>query len=295
MERPPLESLIFFDAAMRHGGFAAAAAELNVSASAVSQRIKSLEQYLDVVLFERLPQSLRPTQAARLYLLEVRPALNRLRMASTRAARHARRPPGRGHRLSVDMVPALATTRMGPMLRHFHRHFPEVELHLSTSPALSDPLRDGFDCCVRYGLGSWPRVAAQHLAEETIFPVGASMLASAQRPIHSLAELAELPLVHDLMPMGWGEWFAALGGPEPPSGGPVFSDSALALRAAADGLGIALGRSHLVEPDLATGRLVRLVKDELQSPFSYWLVRAPGRRDSLIDLFGQWLVEHIFV
>jgi LysR family glycine cleavage system transcriptional activator len=193
------------------------------------------------------------------------------------------------------MIPALATTRIGPMLGHFHQHFPDVELHLSTSPALSDPLRDGFDCCVRYGLGDWSGVSAQYLADEFIFPVGAPLLAFAQRPISSLAELAERQLVHDLMPVGWVEWFAALGGPEPPSGGPVFSDSALALRAAADGLGIALGRSHLVAPDLAAGRLVRLVKDELRSPFAYWLVRPPGPRDALIDLFGQWLVEHIFV
>src|SRR5262245_8466059 len=140
MASPPLESLPFFDAAMRHGGFAGAAAELNVTASAVSQRIKSLEQSLGVVLFERRAQGLRPTEAARLYLLEIRPALNRLKIASARvAAQDARRPPGRGQRLSVDMVPALAATRIGPMLRHFHQHFPDVELHLSTSPAVSDP------------------------------------------------------------------------------------------------------------------------------------------------------------
>jgi LysR family glycine cleavage system transcriptional activator len=89
--------LPFFDAAMRHGGFAAAAAELNVTPSAVSQRIKSLEQSLGVVLFERRPHGLRPTEAARLYLLEIRPALNRLKVASARvAAQDARRPPGRG-------------------------------------------------------------------------------------------------------------------------------------------------------------------------------------------------------
>ena len=88
---------------------------------------------------------------------------------------------------------------------------------------------------------------------------------------------------------------AALGGPEPQPGGPVFSDSALAQRAAMEGLGVALGRALLVAPELASGRLIRPVRDELRSPFSYYLIRPLGRRDALIDLFGQWLIEHILV
>ena len=152
----PLDSLPFFDASMRHTSFVAAADELNVTASAVSQRIKSLEQSLGVVLFERLPHGLKPTEAARLFLLEVRPALNRLRVASTRITTRARRrPAGRGQKLSVDMLPALATARFSLLLGSFYEHFPDVELRLSSSPAISDPARDGFDCCVRYGPGAW--------------------------------------------------------------------------------------------------------------------------------------------
>jgi LysR family transcriptional regulator, glycine cleavage system transcriptional activator len=100
-------------------------------------------------------------------------------------------------------------------------------------------------------------------------------------------------LIHDLMPAGWTEWVAAMGGDPPEPGGLVFSDSALAVRAAADGLGIALGRSVLVEPDLASGRLIGLRQFELASPFSYWLVRPQGRRDDLVDLFFEWLSERL--
>src|SRR5882757_4204213 len=98
----PLDALPVFEAAMRHTSFAAAASELNVTPSAVSQRIKSLEDMLGVVLFERLPHGLRPTEAARLYLLEIRPAFERLHTASARiSAQTARRPSGRDRRLSV--------------------------------------------------------------------------------------------------------------------------------------------------------------------------------------------------
>jgi LysR family glycine cleavage system transcriptional activator len=293
---PPIDSLPFFDAAMRHSSFASAAAELNVTPSAVSQRIKSLEQSLGVLLFERLPHGLKPTEAARLYLLEIRPALTRLRTASTRiATQSVRRPAGRGHRLSVDMLPALATARIGPMLRRFYERFPDVELRLTTSPGISDPALDGFDCCVRYGPGGWQGIDAQCLAEESVFPVCAPAFAANRAPVVGISDLAPLPLIHDLMPLGWAEWLAAFGGPELQSKGPVFSDSALAQRAAVEGLGVALGRSLLVAPDLASGRLTRLLRQELRSPFSYWLVRPMGRRDALVDLFGEWLCEEILV
>ena len=278
----------------RRRSFAAAAVELNVTASAVSQRIKSLEQSLGVLLFDRLPQGLKPTEAAHLYLLEIRPALNRLRTASARvAANQSRRPLGRDRRLSVDMLPALATARMGPLFHDFHERFPDVALRLTTSRALSDPVRDGFDCCVRYGPGSWDGdgVEARCLARETIFPVCAPKLIAESRAIETPRDLAQLPLIHDLMPLGWSEWCAALGAPDVKFHGPVFSDSALAQRAAVEGLGVALGRSLLVAPDLAAGRLLRPVPEELPSPFSYWLIRPPSRRDRLVDLFEEWLLE----
>ncbi len=291
---PPLDALPFFDAAMRRSSFAAAAAELHVTPSAVSQRIKALEQALGVTLFERLPHGLRATEAGRLYLLEVRPALGRLRAASARASVGGRqRPNGRGRRFAVDMLPALAATGFASAMRRFALHFPGVELRLSTSFDMTDPARDGFDCCVRYGPGGWPGVAVEHLADEKIFVVCAPALLTGRVPVRDLADLAGLPVVNDMMPIGWNEWRAAFGGPETPTGGPTFSDSALAQRAAVDGLGLALGRSVLVAPDLAAGRLVRPLRQEIPSPFAYWLVRPPGRDDMLVDLFRSWLMEEV--
>lgn len=292
----PLDTLTFFDATMRQMSFSGAAQELNVSASAVSQRIKSLEQILGVSLFERLPHGLQPTEAGRLYLLEVRPALRRLHAASSRiATRGARRPAGRERRLSIDVLPALASTRMAASLRSFAERFPYVELRMSSSPALSDPERDGFDCCIRYGAGGWPGVDAQLLAEEHALPVCSPGLLREFGPVDSPAALARFPLIHDLMPVGWAEWFASVGVSDPPAGGLMFTDSAIALSAAADGLGVVMGRSQLIAPDLAAGRLVPAWPKEQRSPFQYWLVRPRDRADALVDLFVEWLVGEIFI
>jgi len=159
--------------------------------------------------------------------------------------------------------------------------------------ALSDPLRDGFDCCIRYGSGGWPGIEADCLAQETVFPVSAPALIAKEANANAAMDLTRLPLIHDLMPVGWAEWFAAAGGATPKSNGPVFSDSSLALRAAIDGLGVVLGRSVLASPDLVAGRLVRISKRVIASPFSYWLVRVPGQRDGLVELFSRWLLDHV--
>ncbi len=280
---------------MRHMSFAGAANELNVTASAVSQRIKSLEDMLGVVLFERLPHGLRSTEAARLYLLEIRPALERLHVASARiSAQTARRPDGRGRRLSVDMLPALASTRFAPIFWRFRKQFPDVDLQISSSPAISDPGRDGFDCCVRYGPGGWNGVQATRLANEYVFPVAAPNFAAGSAQITEVAHFLNVPLIDDLMPLGWVEWLSAFGIELSRLSSTLnCTDSSLAQQAAAQGLGVYLGRSVLVATDLQNGRLMRVLDKELLSPFSYWLVRPIAKQDALVDLFADWLVEEV--
>ena len=290
----PLDGLTFFDAAMRHTSFAAAAGELNVSASAVSQRIKSVEEALGVKLFERQPHGLLPTEAAHLYQLEVRPALARIREASLRASsKGSWRSRERGRQLSIDMLPALAALRIAPKLPAFAERFPDITLRLTTSFTIADPVRDGFDCCVRYGPGEWPGVDAELLAHEDVFLVCAPSLL-AQHSIRSLSDVLRMPLVHDLMPMGWPEMASRLGLGKLPDGGLIFSDSSIALRAALEGMGVAVGREHLVAPDISAGRLVRLSTETVRSPFSYWLIRPADRSDRLVDLFSSWLLETVF-
>lgn len=291
---PPLDTLIYLDAAMRHLNFRSAADELHVTQSAVSQRIKSLEDALGVKLFDRLSHGIRPTEAARLFFFEMRPALARIRRATSRiATRGNQRPAGRGRRLSIDMLPALATTRFVPALGRFFERFPDVELRLTTSPALSDPGRDGFDCCIRYGDGEWPGVNSTKLIDEMVWPVCSPSLLNGQSTQMKLTELVRLPLIHDLMPLGWTEWFSVLGSPEQALSGLVFSDSANALRAAAEGAGVALGRSVLAAPELASGRLIGFLQYGIRSPFAYWLVRPPGRPDGLVDMFADWFVDEL--
>lgn len=293
----PLEAVRVFEAAARHLGFGAAAGELGVTQSAVSQRVKGLETSLGVALFQRLPQGLCLTEAGHSFLLDVRPALQRLGAAARRAAARGARRPGEAERsLSVGTTASVALLCLAPRLAAFREAFPGVSLRIETTMAVVDPAAAGLDCCLRYGPGQWPGVSAERLAGEDLFPVCAqALLPPGASPI-DLTGLGALPLVHDLGPVSWVEWLAAFGAPPPGRAEALaVSDSALAQRAAVDGIGVALGRSRLAGRELAAGRLVRPVPQSMPSPFGYHLVRPPSRAaDTLVHRFRDWLLVEVF-
>ncbi|HEY1857854.1 LysR substrate-binding domain-containing protein [Acidocella sp.] len=294
----PLEAVRIFEAAARHLGFSAAAEELGVTQSAVSQRMRRLETALGVALFRRLPQGLRLTEAGQSYLLDVRPALQRLRAASGRAAIQGARRLGAAERvLAIGTTSSIALLCLAPRLAGFREAFPDVVLSIKTNMALVDPAEAGLDCCLRYGAGDWPGVAVEHLAGEELFPICAPKLIPADSPLLGAADLCALPLVHDLGPVTWVEWLAEFGASPPRQGEALaVTDSALAQRAAVEGIGVALGRSRLAYWALKEGRLIRPVRDAIPSPFSYFLVRPKDRRnDPLIHRFRDWLLAEIFV
>lgn len=116
---------------------------------------------------------------------------------------------------------------------------------------MSDPERDGFNCCIRYGVGDWTGVDAQFLAEEHALPVCAPGLLRELGPVESPAALARFPLIHDLTPGGWAEVVRERRRFRSAHGWPHVTDSAIVLSAAADGLGVVVGRSKLIAADLA--------------------------------------------
>src|SRR5213075_1715729 len=112
------------------------------------------------------------------------------------------------------------------------------------------------DAALRFGPGGWPNVIAEKLFDDWITPVASPRLLErlgSPKP----DELAKWPLLGD--PGGrWEEWFKAFGGAAPKRFVASFSDSEMLLRAADEGIGIALGRLTLAQAHLDAGRLVAL-------------------------------------
>lgn len=287
---PPLNSLRLFEAAGRHLSFKLAAAELNLTPSAVSHGIASLEEWLGVPLFARSHRSLGLTGAGLAYLPRIRDVLQQL--AGATEAVPGRKPSGR---LSVSVAPSFALRWLIPGLPRFHERHPGIEVSLDTDRRLVDFPRDGIDVGIRMGQGGWKDLYSLCLTTEALVPVCSPALAER---IDGPDDLRHLPLLQvGAVSEDWAAWagMAGVTGLDLERG--VRLDTIhMAWEAAAQGLGIAIGRLPMVGPDLEAGRLVSVLGPARRCRTGYWLVAG---RESLrrpeVTAFRNWIRAELAV
>ena len=285
---PPLAALRAFDAAARHASFAAAALELNVTASAVSHQIANLEQRLSVRLFLRDQRGVALTEAGRAFALHVAKAFGSLAMAMEAAREAAGR-----QRLSVIVPPSLAALRLMPRLSEFLAAFPDIEVNVETRGRAPDQDRNPADLEVRYGAGRWHGIKAELLARETLAPLCSPRLAASIRTPQDLFSHTLIDTVS--RDAGWREWAKQPGAPDLRTAKRMTIDhSPLALRAAAEGIGIALESSILGADMLARGALAEPLprRWRLRRKDAYWLIHLAAEREPrTVMAFAGWLRE----
>jgi LysR family transcriptional regulator, glycine cleavage system transcriptional activator len=282
---PSLSALRVFEAASRHANFSRAADELHITHGAVSHQIKSLEQELGATLFTRGRRGVALTPEGTALAAVMRDALGRIAQG-VEAVR------GRSPRaLTVSVLPAFATHWLIPRLADFQARHPEIEVNIRASQELVDFGRDDVDVAVRYGPGTWRGLGATRLMGEQVFPVCSPDFAGGRLP-RSVEALTRAKLLHSPT-QPWDTWFRALGvSPPPERRGPNFSEAGLLLRAAVDGLGVALARSVLARPDLEAGRLVRPVPESVPADYAYYIVHPAGVPvTDALAAFKTWLMH----
>jgi LysR family transcriptional regulator, glycine cleavage system transcriptional activator len=288
---PSLNGLRAFEAAARHLSFTRAAAELNVTQTAISHQIRRLEAQLGLRLFLRKNRSLRLTREAQDYLPAVRAAFEDLRLATDRMLKG-----GRDQLLIVSTMASLAAKWLLPRLAAFQEQHPGIEVRISSSSQLVDFRREEVDLAIRYGRGSWPGLSAHWLMAEDIFPVCSPALLKGPKPLRRPQDLVNHTLIHgSLSREDWQVWLTAAGLPKALALRPglSFDLSLMALQAAIDGLGVALGRSAFVEGDIAAGRLVVPFEMKLPAEAGYYVVAPEETADTpKIALFRDWLIAN---
>ena len=287
---PSLNGLQVFEAAARHLSFTRAAAELNVTQTAVSHQIRRLEEQLGVRLFVRRNRALALTHEAEAYAASVRTAFADVRAATGRLRRGPR-----DNELTVSSLVSLAAKWLVPRLASFQETHPDIEVRLATGTRLVDFRREDVDLAIRYGRGAWPGLRADWLMREEIFPVCAPSLVTGAHPLARPEDLAHHTLLH--MDMGtdeWRLWLTAAGLPASLATQRVmrFDDRLMCLQAAIDGLGVAMGHAALVDDDLAAGRLVvPFGAYQLPSEAGYYVVCPEETADlPKIARFREWLL-----
>jgi len=289
---PPLSSLRVFEAAARHNSFRKAADELNLTASAVSHGVQTLENWLGVELFYREARGLRLTGAGEIYAPLVNQALSVLAQATERL-------PGRKATgtLSISSAPTIANRILLPRLERFAAQFPDIRLTIDTSHRLVDLTLDGFDVAIRAASTKKPAPNWTLLATETLTPVCSPKLKEqfAGTPVADV--LAHAPLIHvTSVSADWSHWFRAsnLEAPASVDRGLRVDTVQMGFEAAIRGLGVVLGRRPLVDSDLEAGRLVSLAAESIVSGNGYWLVTSETEFEKPeVKRFRRWLLSEL--
>ncbi|HEX5230612.1 MAG TPA: transcriptional regulator GcvA [Bradyrhizobium sp.] len=290
---PSLNGLRAFEAAARHMSFTNAAAELNVTQTAISHQIRRLEEELGVRLFIRQNRALALTPQATEYLPGVRAAFNDLRFATDRLLRKDNE-----NVLTVSTLASLAAKWLLPRLPAFQEAHPGIDVRITTSTALVDFKTGDVDAAIRYGRGHWPGLRADWLMADELFPVCSPALITGSKPLRCPEDLAEQTLLHTSAGYNddWRLWLTAAGLPANISKRPglTFDLILVTVQAAIDGLGVAMGRTSYVEADIAKGRLVVPFKIALPADAGFYLVSPEARADSpKLSAYRKWLVASL--
>ncbi|MFJ1302097.1 LysR substrate-binding domain-containing protein [Pseudomonadota bacterium AL_CKDN230030165-1A_HGKHYDSX7] len=264
---PPLAALRAFEAVARLGSLSSAAAELHVTKSAVSHQLRGLEADLGVILLHRggTVRRAQVTEAGADLLASVRQALTLLATAcrNTRAAAA-----GRGRQtLNLSVNPSLAALWLAPRIGRFIALHPGIDvqvfLHANLDPAWQT---QDIDLAFLHVRDSGPRGPAPGdlpFLGETVVPVCSPALVPPSRRADPAVLLEHRWLAErhiDSPETDWRTWCARFDLPVHQTHEPVvLSGMSTLVAAAVAGVGIALGRSPLIDEELATGRLVPLV------------------------------------
>ncbi|WP_321813346.1 MULTISPECIES: transcriptional regulator GcvA [unclassified Paraburkholderia] len=283
---PPFPALRAFESAARHNSFTAAAAELHVTHGAISRQVAALEAWVGVQVFHRHGKRVALTDDGRRYLGAVQAAFDNIARATEQL-----RDTGVVHVLRVNALPTFAMKWLLPRLSQFQRLNPNVELRLATSNAPVETL-DAFDVAVRRGPAHWPDCASGHFLDEMELPVCSPALLK-RTPIHNANDLARHVLLHsDTRPDAWRTWLATAGVTAKCRKKQSFDHFYLALQAAVDGLGVALGPLPLLDDELASGRLVTpLDGPHIDARGYWWVARREVADVPVVAQFCRWLEE----
>ena len=283
---PPIQCLVTFEALARLRSVTQAADELCVTPSAVSHRVRQLEQILGTKLFGRADFSL--TTEGSEYLAHVREGLAVLERFPGRDGAQGKR------KLRVAVTPTFARSMLMPRLRAFIEAYPEIDLTLQVSIPLLDVVAEDADLMIRFGTGRYADVEHACVMTDEVTPLASPGFVREHGPFDTVEELQAAKLLKSPLEP-WRTWFLAHG---VDSGEPVegssFNDIGLMCDAAAQGLGIALVRLKLGAPWLENGSLVRVSPRSVPSPHAHYLCWRTGTMDRWeCAAFAEWLRKNV--
>lgn len=276
---PPLNWLRAFEASARNLSFTGAARDLNMTQSAVSQQIKSLEAFMGRPLFHRHARALELTQTGQSYLPVVRDAFRTL-AHGTRALTQTEK-----NVLRVQCNLTFAIQWLAPRIARFRSMHPDVTLNITTELWEPRDMAEGADVEIRYSLRPSDQVHAELIARDHYYPV-----CRPDYPV-TLGTLKDQPLFDCSNMMGtWAVWAEEQGldWPDPPV--TYATTYSFSLAVAKAGGGLALGHDLIAAEMMRSGRLVAPFAHRAEMQEAYYLIQSPQAQAMPSAVaFSTWL------
>ncbi len=289
---PPTNALVTFEAVARHLSFTQAAGELGVSQAATSRQIRVLEDHLGVALFSRARKRVRLTPAGRQLLDAVAMGFGHIASVVD-----GLRPDRQGRALTVATSLAFSAFWLMPRLPAFHAASPALELRLSTSDTEADWTADDVDVAVVFGPPAIDGWRSEPLFGDEVIAVCRPDYFGVRGLPETAAALGGETLLQIESPhrswISWPEWFARNAAPlSRDPRGPRFNNYSIAIQAALDGQGLALGWRRLVAPLLRDGRLVQVTPGRVTPDDVYMLLtHERASEDRRVRAFRTWILR----
>ena len=290
MDLPSLRSLRYFEVAARHGSFTGAAEELRVGQSAVSHRIKALEEQIGYKLFTRSKRGVELTDQGEFYFNEITRAFERIKAATKQL-----NPSVGSSVVNLTVTPLISSRWLIPRMQDFSANHPDVRLNLNHSEELVSPrtIKGAVEDQVFI---SYRRRVPVQWRQELLFSAGMvplcnpSLLPQGRTELDP-SDLLSMPLMHEKDRRWWTEWFRMAGftSGNIPSGPTVDAPMSL-IESALNGQAVVLSPPILFQDYIEAGLLVLPVGAQIQIPIDYYLL-TPEKSgvSSGVRKFTKWV------
>ncbi len=291
----PYTSLRAFEAVARLRKFGRAANELGMSQSAVSQHVRNLEEWTNQKLLIRGHSATIPTSVGRQLADAVAGGLGQV----SSVCDQIRSREFTDSSVVISCPPGFAVNWLFPRLIDFDQRYPDIPVSISTAIPADGQLSGIEDLAIRYGLGRFVGMQVDRLMSETVFPVCSPLLLDTVKCLmdgqgaSNITFLVDDITVQEGNQPNWHYWARRVGVHLPAGRRELrYSQANMAVQAAIQGFGVALGRQPLVIDALVDGRLVRPFRKAVRSEYSYWCVCPRYNLDQhRIMVLREWLVD----
>ncbi|EHS51739.1 transcriptional regulator, LysR family [Rhizobium sp. PDO1-076] len=273
MKLPPIASLRAFEAAARRQSFRHAGDELGMSAAAVSQHVKSIEDWLGLPLFERRPRGVQLTAQGRELGEACSEGLGHIAITVERLLGRSGQ-----KRVSLACQPSMVTHWLAPRLPAFRAAHPDIQVSIVYPLSARTPEEAGADLLIRHG--TQPDRPATAILGAATRPTCSTDYLQRVGPISKPSDLLAADLLHDETEAAWSTWLTRQGLKPPADTGPIFADFNLLVSSVLAGLGIGLCPTELVAKQIDDGHLTVLFDQAIDEDKFYWLLEAQGLSES---------------